>query len=344
MGINIEQECDLEELQILSYSDYLNAVKEEPSDRTERVIEAATFSVATANEAQLISTGPEAFEKLESLIKEAGRSIHLNVYSWAGDSTGMRGARLLAEAKKRSPHLDIQVHIDKLGCLFIGCMEEVKSYVTSIFRMPGLLFQLSQYSHLQMDKLKRLQDNPTEICYFSPEALDQLNEFIHNTLPEEVLLELNPALKLLKESGIRLIVESNHMTRMDHSKVMIFDGDTTLAGGMNIGDEYSGGYEAGKGWTGKVKKDYWKDYMIYSKGPASAIHRHNSFGVDDVTTCDKPEHDSSHSRLRVLHNRGGEVQPEHPLFARNKQITFALTHLLDTAEKEIVIEHAYLMD
>lgn len=329
---------------VLGYEDYKKTVRENPADAVDQSIETATDTVSSANEAELLSTGPDAFRRIEEQIKNAKKSIHINIFSWAADSSGTRISQMLTEAKQRNQNLDIQIRADKLGCMLVGSKDELKRQFTGIFTAASLLMQLSRdYPHLNVAKLMSLSENPNNIYEFSPDEKNELNDFLQKVLTEEMLFKINPALKGMKDAGINILVENNPLANMDHSKVFVFDDQTAMSGGMNVGDDYSGGYEEGKGWTGKVKPDYWKDYMVQSKGPVSSINRHNFFGVEQMVN-DKLPASVNNTNMRGLHNRGGETPPNSPNFAKEKQITFATNYLLDHAQKEIVVEHAYIMD
>jgi cardiolipin synthase len=181
---------------------------------------------------------------------------------------------------------------------------------------------------------------------FSPEEAKDLEALTDEILTPDILFQLNPLLSKLVGEDIGVSIMNSYLINMDHSKVMIVD-DTLYAGGRNMGDDYSGGYQGG--WLGT--KEYWKDYMMRIKGPAVALAAHSFFGqelfIDD--------HEALRSSdlaipMRILENKPGESETiidENTKVKNNpevKQITYAIHYLIDHAEEEILIQHAYLMD
>lgn len=288
-------------LAAVPYGQYADAVREKPQDFIDAEIEKkATGSVLTLNDAKLLSTGPEAFKDIEQAILWARTSIDINIFSWASDSTGLRVAELLVKAKGKNPKLNINVQVDKLGSMLVGSKEGFKKKSFSLLRQAvDKLGSDDRFQHLEAQKMLKLLDDPTAIHDFTDEEKKELELFVSELLTEQMLLEINPALKILKDAGINLVIENNGLGCMDHSKVFIFDKQTTYSGGMNIGDDYSGGYEQGKGWTA-AKKDYWKDYMVGMKGPVANISRHNFFGQTQFAP-DKLQWSPARSPIRVLY-------------------------------------------
>jgi phosphatidylserine/phosphatidylglycerophosphate/cardiolipin synthase-like enzyme len=151
-----------------------------------------------------------------------------------------------------------------------------------------------------------------------------------------------------------MILENNPVAEADHSKVVITD-DTIFAGGMNIGDEYSGGYHPKKGFNGEIKKDYWKDYMMkIEPGPASTLYRNQFFNQtrtpqEDVKRMalewakSAKRNPKDFSAVTLLHNKGGEITNKEKA-AEEKQITYTAFYLMQNAKSEILIEHAYIQD
>lgn len=326
------------------FEEYVDSVRERPTDENDREVEDATGTALTSNEVYLMGTGPEAFLNIEKSITAARRSIKINIFSWAPDSTGMRLAKNLVDAKMLNPSLNIELRVDKLGCLLVGGKGELKDKFTNPLALLKLGSSLTKYPNLSINQLMSLQDDPGKIHDFPETTKKELEAFIDKELTADLLLEINPALRKMKEKGINLVIEDNGLAGMDHSKVFIFDDKTVYSGGMNVGDDYSGGFEAGGGWTGK-KKDYWKDYMVRITGPASNINRRLFFGEDKFNPELHFARPTS-SQVRVLHNSGGEVPAGTSAEeeAEMKQVTFATMHLIDNAQKEIKIEHAYIMD
>ena len=122
-------------------------------------------------------------------------------------------------------------------------------------------------------------------------------------LTEEELVALNPAVyTLLSALGQDLIIEDNGIESMDHSKVYIFDNSMVMSGGMNIGDNYSGGHDEETGWSGDVDPNYWRDYMVKTKGPAAAVGRNMLFDQNTFSNHDTESPENA-IPIRVLKNQ-----------------------------------------
>ena len=326
------------------YPDFLNRVKETPNDDFEKAIEQRTNAISTSNEVQLLSTGPDAFKQLEQEIQQAKTSIDINMFSWADDATGLRMAKLILDAANKNPNLKITIRLDKLGTLLIGGKNKLKEKENSLLYKAEVasIFLEPQFNLLTLRKLKSLQADPNSLHSWTFEEKTQLNEFVKRIATNELLMEVNPVVKMLSgKNNIKLIVEENSLATIDHSKVFVFDDKTAYSGGMNIGDEYSGGYDEKAGWNGKEGK-YWKDYMMKMTGPASTIHKHHFF-PEQTATGDKLLSSPTHSRTMVLHNEGGPPPQNPDEYAKRKQISYAAGYLIEHAQKKLDIEHAYIM-
>lgn len=317
--------------------------RREERDAVERAIEERTGAVATRNKTEVIASGQDFFKTLEAEIGSAKQSIHINLFSFSNDSTGMKIADALIAAKRNNPELTIDVRVDRIGSFVVGSKDSLSS-----FKLLGLLpiiqEKMSQNGLMSADgsaQIFRIIDDPSSIHDFPPEQQQKWKNVAQEVVTDELLLSANASLRMLKDAGVNLVIEQNDLSSMDHSKVFIFDDTTLYSGGMNIGDDYSGGYDAEKGWSGTKKADYWKDYMVKMQGGASDIQRRLFFGEEAASApAVAPEGAVS---VRVLHNNGGaSSSPES--FAREKQISFATYHLLENAASEILVEHAYIMD
>ncbi|MDF3059804.1 MAG: cls [Rariglobus sp.] len=68
------------------------------------------------NTVRLITTGEQAYAELETLIKDAQRSIHIAAFILGRDDTGRRLVNLLA--KRARDGVKVRLQLDGLGCLF----------------------------------------------------------------------------------------------------------------------------------------------------------------------------------------------------------------------------------
>lgn len=338
-------EREIEKLTPLTFAELQQSVREQPTDALDTRIENMTDSFSSRNETELYSTGPEAFAEIERQIDQATTSISINIFSWSSDSTGMRLAQKIAEAKEKNPDLKITVHIDKMGCFFNGTREGIQKNILE-FAKNNVFKYIFKYPLISTRKLINFAMDANAAYDFSSAEKKQLESFIREILTEEELVALNPSVYTLLEAlGNDLIIKDNGIENMDHSKVYIFDNAMIMSGGMNIGDNYSGGYDEETGWSGEVDPNYWRDYMVKTKGPAAAVGR-NMFFDEDTFSVDNTKSPDGSIPIRVLKNKVSN--PDEPLppdkAAKIKQITYGIFEMIESAEQSIVVEHAYIMD
>lgn len=102
-------------------------------------------------------------------------------------------------------------------------------------------------------------------------------------------------------------IRISHMANRDHAKVYVFDGHTLLLTGMNIADEY---------------RYKWHDTMVELRG---------SLFVEQFLARRPP--DDAQSSIRLVMNT-----------EERKDIRSTLMHLLHSAKKQVILEHAYISD
>lgn len=316
--------------------------EEEAHDPTLEFIDRNTNVPVTRNQVEIFDDGPQTFRIIEQEIGTAQRSIHINIFSWASDSTGDRITNLLIERARRGVRVTIQA--DLLGSLFVGSKDNLRS-----FAIAPILLTLAQrlqgrFTETELQRISSLIRDPEQIYELPPDRQEMLQKVLLDVVTNDVLFRFNPTLRRLNAAtNITLSIMRNPLSHMDHSKVFIFDNTTVFSGGMNVGDDYSGGYDPRHGWNGSIKPNYWRDYIVRMRGPASTIHRNHFFGTreDIPSSNDQP---AEAVEMRVLHNSAGYLSMTAPNFAREKQITIAVQALLQNARHEILIEHAYIMD
>jgi phosphatidylserine/phosphatidylglycerophosphate/cardiolipin synthase-like enzyme len=330
---------------MISFAELRQRVRIEPQAGVDQKIEQITETVCSHNEMELLNIGPEAFAEIEKQIGCAEKSISINIFSWASDATGMQLAQKILEAKKKNPALKIQIRIDKVGTFFNGTRQGLRKNMLKLINQHTLTYFL-KYRNLSTRKLIAFVFNANAAYKFTDIERAELEKFIEEVFTDKNLIEMNPAMKLLRDVlGDDLILEHNGIERMDHSKVYIFDETMVMSGGMNIGDEYSGGWDAEEGWSGAVRAKYWRDYMIKARGPVSDFAQQALFHSESFESEREPLSDGA-IPVRLLRNASGTPDgsktPEE--LAKLKQITYAIFAVIDNAEKELIIEHAYLMD
>lgn len=326
----------------MSVEEAMQTVSIPPTDRVESEIGNLTGSPAYFSHAEILSNGPAAFSALDEEIQNAKHSIDINMFSWAPDSTGNRLADELIRRAEDQPPVSVTIRLDAIGAFFVGKKPTDAKYLPELIRVAG---DVGPY------ELLGIAENPNNLFRLSPEKQDQLEHDIAQNMDAAAIINGNPVLAKLSESkNIHLIIEPSQLRTADHSKVFVFDNKTTISGGMNIGDNYSGGWDEKSQQWGSTYPAYWKDYMVRTKNdPTALVYGQKYFGEDSVrpdvlASTSAAYRDEVYanpddlSHLSVLHNEGGN-KPD-----REKQITTAVDVLMERAEKTIDIEHAYIMD
>jgi cardiolipin synthase A/B len=99
------------------------------------------YQFTSGNDTRLVRGGPEYFDLLEQLIRDAKHEIHLQTYIYADDSTGQRISAALVDAAKRG--VDVFVLLDAYGSLELmrnGLMEQMWADAGIHIRWFGRLF------------------------------------------------------------------------------------------------------------------------------------------------------------------------------------------------------------
>lgn len=334
----------------------------EATEPFDRAVEKATGTVLTRNETRLIINPTEAFAHLEQAIDKADKRIYINVSSFADDSTGQRLAEKIITAKKRKPHLDIAITVDQFACFLLDSHKNIlKGSVLgrAFFRI------IAQYPQISFEQLIDVIYNHHTVYDTHPEIQNFLKKELGKFLTRDLLLQENAVLRKLYDAGLLKIFE-NDLDQIDHSKAAVID-DETLVTDANIGDQYSGGYDSENGKWGKKPEEPttwqklkhklfrsplpdnnipWHGFMVAAKGPAVDIVGENISPKDEGTeTRKKPSETQGESLVRVLHNSNKEVKAEDTEgLQKEKQITWAIHHLIDNAQEEIILDHAYISD
>lgn len=328
--------------QSMSVEEAVRTVSLPPADQVESEIDNLTKSPAYFSHAEILSNGPAAFSALDEEIQNAKHSIDINMFSWAPDSTGIRLADELIRRAEGQPPISVTIRLDAIGAFFVGKKPTDPKYLPELIRIAG---------DIGPNELIRIAENPNNLFRLSPEKQQRLEQDIARNTNASDIINDNPVFaRLSRSKNIHLIIEPSTLTTADHSKVFIFDNKTTISGGMNIGDNYSGGWDEKSQQWGSTYPAYWKDYMIRTRNdPTALVYGRQYFGEgfvspDILASTSGAYRDEVYanpddlSRMRILHNSGGN-EP-----GREKQITMAVDVLLQRAERTIDIEHAYIMD
>ncbi len=167
---------------------------------------------------RLLCDGQEAFPEILSCIRNAKRSIEINMFIWRNDEIGKTIARELLAAADRG--VSVEITKDRYGIVCEYCEEDQTSF---FYPRPTLNEMLS------IRTLEFLYNADL----FGKEQYDQIE-------PLAVQMKEHPKIRIFCEE-----------VRKDHSKHYIFDDEILIFGGINIEDK-----ENGKDRRNRFYRDY----------------------------------------------------------------------------------------
>lgn len=174
--------------------------------------------MAFYNNLELLIDGKNAFPVILDCIKNAKKSIYINMFIWRDDNIGNIIGEAVLEAANRGVKVDISK--DKYGVV-LEKSEEVKK---SFFHKQQTLSEKIKYKTLEL---------------FYP---------MKNTPKNGKDFETDLYLKIMHHPNINI---SKDIFKADHSKYYIFDDEVLIMGGVNIEDK-----ENGKDFQGRFYQDY----------------------------------------------------------------------------------------
>ncbi|MBW3012823.1 phosphatidylserine/phosphatidylglycerophosphate/cardiolipin synthase family protein, partial [Candidatus Woesearchaeota archaeon] len=152
---------------------------------------------------RLLVDGKESFKQIIKRIREAKKSIYMNVFIWRDDVIGnMIAKELLAAADKG---VKITVSKDRLGGIYEKAEENKQSFL-----------------HKYLDTRQWIKQKTIDIFYH-PHL-----KAVGGWQKENRLVD-----QLLKHKNIRIL---RSKIKKDHSKYYIFDNEIFVTGGINIED------------------------------------------------------------------------------------------------------------
>ncbi|MFC1615792.1 phosphatidylserine/phosphatidylglycerophosphate/cardiolipin synthase family protein [Patescibacteria group bacterium] len=229
----------------------------------------------------LLIGGQESYERILANIKDAQKSIHITMFVWRDDIIGNKIAKELLDAASRGVKVTIQK--DALASIF----EYTEQNRQTLF-------------HKDFDKTLSAKRGAVDKMYAEDKAYG-----VYKQNP-------NPLIEgLLNHENISIDSE----IREDHSKYFIFDNETLITGGVNIGDEYASGE--------------FHDYMVEMKSPILVDKFCQRLSVTD-------DFDIGSSIEFTMNVKKGQ---ESSFEIKNKFL-----ELLGGAKDRIIIEMAYFGD
>jgi cardiolipin synthase A/B len=231
----------------------------------------------------LLVGGEEAYAEIENQINQATISIEITIFIWRDDDTGQRLIKALLAAANRG--VKITINKDRTGAIFEHAEQGKRSFF-----------------HPNLDPSERGQRAILDRAYKNP------NEVAYTKTPPNPLLK-----KMLKHKNITVTADEE---TKDHSKYWIFDNQTIITGGMNVGDEYNS----------------WHDYMVKVESPFLVRKlRTELSGKDNPNENSSVEFVFNREKSRDGNIEQGEIEKE-------------VIELIGSAQKSITIEMAYFGD
>ena len=188
-------------------------------------------------EIQLLCDGTEAFPEILSCIRNAEKSIFINMFIWRNDEIGKAIARELITAANRGVSITIQK--DRYGISLEYCEEDQ----TSLFHPVPTAYEAATIKTLEL--------------LYNPDLFGKEHTGIIEPL----------AAQLLSHPNVTVNCET---VRKDHSKFYIFDDEILIFGGINIEDKENGSDRQGRAYRDfmvKISGRKWVDsFYNYRKG------------------------------------------------------------------------------
>ena len=203
------------------------------------------------NHTELYVDGPATLKMLLHEIKQARHYIHFQVMLFYSDEAGFKVAKALAEKAREG--VVVRVMSDSDMSHIVRMLEKYRSAGTSDFSDLKELFLQAGVKFVASDKESYKMDN-----------WDEIRATLRNKgVPEEFLL-----MQDVVQQGITL-----NANTLDHRKIWVFDGESAVVTGMNIGNKYQ--YDEAHWQEKENKGELWHDGAVLIKGPCvEALNKH----------------------------------------------------------------------
>ena len=199
------------------------------------------------NHTELYLDGPDILSMLLREIKNARHFIHVQVMLFYSDEAGFKVARALAEKSREG--VEVRVMSDSDMSNIVRAIEMFRSSGTSDFSDLKTLFSQAGVKFVASDKESyRLSNWDDEREKLQKRGVPEEFLVMQDAIQDEVLFNANV---------------------FDHRKLMVFDGETAVVAGSNIGNKYL--YDDQP--DGKASKDgeRWHDSAMLIKGPCVTV-------------------------------------------------------------------------
>lgn len=234
----------------------------------------------------------ECFNRIIEKIRTARSSIMIKMFIWRDDNVGNRIAEELLQAADRG--VQITIMKDDLGTVFEKSERGKQSFLgksgSPMERAKAEIVDRAYTNPLEAKSKKQKQNPLADQILHHPNIVINRN-VIHNPRSPEY-----------------------HLFTGDHTKLYIFDDETIITGGVNIGDEYNA---------------QWHDYMVEMQSKV-LVERFTNRRLGGKT---RSEGTSIEFGMNVVNDT-----------VKQLEIKPTILNLLSRAETEVVLEMAYFGD
>ena len=199
------------------------------------------------NHTELYIDGPDCLSMLLREIKKARHFIHVQVMLLYSDEAGFKVPRALAEKAREG--VEVRVMSDSDMSNIVRAIEKVRSSGTSDFSEIKGLFSQAGVKFVASDKESyRLTNWDEERTILQKRSVPEKFLIMQDAIQDEVQLNANV---------------------FDHRKLIVFDGETAVVTGSNIGNKYL--YDEQPDEKKKNSGELWHDGALLIKGPFVTI-------------------------------------------------------------------------
>ena len=199
------------------------------------------------NHTELYIDGPEILEMLLREIKNARHYIHVQVMLFYSDEAGFMVAKVLAQKAREG--VAVRVMSDSEMSNIVRAIEKYRSSGSSNFSDIKKLFSEAGVKFVASDKESYRLNNWDE----------ERKKLKDRGVPEEFLV---------MQDAIQDAVQLNANV-FDHRKLIVFDGETAMVAGSNIGNKYL--YEAQPGDEKYKEGKRWHEGAMLIQGPCATV-------------------------------------------------------------------------
>lgn len=288
------------------------------SERTEMAPDFFSPVRTENNHTELYIDGPNSLSMLLREIKNARHYIHVQVMLFYSDEAGFKIAKALAEKAKEG--VEVRVMSDSDMSSIVRAIEKYRSSGTSNFDDLKGLFSQAGVKFVASDKESYRMSNWDEVRV----------RLMEKGVPEEFLV-MQDAI----QEGITLNADV-----FDHRKVIVFDGETVVVTGLNIGNKYL--YEEQPDEKDE-QGELWHDGAVLIKGPCATVLNKmfaSKWMVRGGDVFDYQKH------YRIMESYGTDVCTIYSYFPGMKENHLRNYYLqkIKECKEKFIIENPYIND